>query len=277
MSSVDKKLFKTEFAVEMTCQSCVNDITKVLQKIPDIKEFDVSLENQRVTVQGSAPPSQISRALKDTGRTVIVRGQGVANGQGHSGAAVCIFDTFGDNPLNPVPQDTQGLARFVQIDQDTCLIDLTVEGLKPGLHGVHIHECGDISQGWMSVGDHFNPTNVDHGDFESGHVGDLGNIEVDENGWGDLVIESKRVKVWDIIGRSMVITENRDDLGKGESTSSSSSTTKWDGNSGPGLLCGIIARSAGAFENVKKVCACSGKTLWEEARIQQENKVHASI
>ncbi|KAI9025339.1 superoxide dismutase [Phycomyces nitens] len=272
MSTTNKKLFKTEFAVEMTCQSCVNDITNVLQKIPGIDEFDVNLKDQRVTVQGNTPPSLISRALKDTGRTVIVRGQGVANGQGHSGAAVCIFDTFGSDPSNPVPRGTQGLARFVQIDEDTCLIDLTVEGLKPGLHGVHIHECGDISQGWKSVGDHFNPTNVDHGDVDCGHVGDLGNIEVDENGWGDLVIESGRVKVWDIIGRSMVITENADDLGKGASTSS-----KWNGNSGPGLLCGIIARSAGAFENVKKVCACSGKTLWEEARIQQENKVHASI
>ncbi|CAJ0826137.1 20122_t:CDS:2 [Entrophospora sp. SA101] len=33
------------------------------------------------------------------------------------------------------------------------------------------------------------------------------------------------------------------------------------------LIAGIIARSAGAFENTKKVCSCSGKTLWEEARL----------
>lgn len=166
-----------------------------------------------------------------------------------------------------LPQGTQGLARFVQIDNETCLIDLTVQGLRPGKHGVHIHELGDISRGWMSTGDHFNPTDVDHGDPDDGHVGDLGNVEVDENGWGDLVLESNRVKVWDIIGRSMVITENQDDLGRGGNKGS-----KWDGNSGPGVLCGIIARSAGAFENMKKVCACSGKTLWEEARIQQQDK-----
>lgn len=28
--------------------------------------------------------------------------------------------------------------------------------------------------------------------------------------------------------------------------------------------CGIIARSAGIFENYKKICACDGVTLWDE-------------
>ena len=30
------------------------------------------------------------------------------------------------------------------------------------------------------------------------------------------------------------------------------------------LACGIIARSAGLFENSKKICACDGLTLWDE-------------
>jgi copper chaperone for superoxide dismutase len=200
---------------------------------------------------------------------VIVRGQGVADEtQGHSGAAVCIFDIYGEDPTQQMPKGKSGLARFVQIDQETCLIDLTVEGLEPGKHGVHIHECGDVSRGWLSTGDHFNPTGVDHGDECTGHLGDLGNLTVDNNGWGDLVVESERIKVWDIIGRSMVITKHEDDLGRGLQQQS-----KWDGNSGPGILCGIIARSAGAFENMKKICACNGNTLWEEARLVQDNRV----
>ncbi|KAI8581151.1 hypothetical protein K450DRAFT_233331 [Umbelopsis ramanniana AG] len=257
--------FKTEFAVDMTCQSCVDDITNVLKEIPGIKSYDIDLKEQRVLVEGTAAPSKISRALKQSGRSVIVRGQGVANGA-HSGAAVCIFDCFNENPMQLPEISKQGLARFVQIDNDTCLIDVTVQGLAPGKHGIHIHELGDISRGCDSCGDHYNPTDVDHGDQDSGHVGDLGNIEVEENGWGDLVLESKRVKVWDIIGRSMVITAGEDDLGKG-----SSSKSKWDGASGAGVLCGIVARSAGAFENVKKVCACSGATLWEEARVNERD------
>lgn len=30
------------------------------------------------------------------------------------------------------------------------------------------------------------------------------------------------------------------------------------------VACGIIARSAGMFENYKKLCACDGVTIWDE-------------
>lgn len=114
---------KTEFAVEMTCLSCVQDVTNVLQGAEGIKKFDIDLKEQRVVVEGSgrlpnrrvdvlqpasvsvlcrcallfidisisfihcfvasmiAPPSSISRLLKNTGKTVIVRGSGVAQGK----------------------------------------------------------------------------------------------------------------------------------------------------------------------------------------------------
>lgn len=256
------KSFKTEFAVEMTCESCVKDVTKVLEGVQGVSSFDIDLAGKKVLVEGTVPPSKISKLLKETGRTVIVRGQGVPDGQGHSGAAVCIFDCYGTDPTQMLPSGKSGLARFVQVDNETCLIDLTIQGLSPGKHGVHIHECGDISEGWKSTGDHYNPTNVKHGDgVHDGHIGDLGNVVVDENGWGDLVIESNRIKVWDIIGRSIVVTENEDDL----------QSTTHDGNSGNGILCGIVARSAGAFENTKLVCACNGNTLWEEARLMEQD------
>ena len=37
-----------------------------------------------------------------------------------------------------------------------------------------------------------------------------------------------------------------------------------NGNCGEALSCGIIARSAGIFENAKRICACDGVTLWDE-------------
>ena len=30
------------------------------------------------------------------------------------------------------------------------------------------------------------------------------------------------------------------------------------------VACGIIARSAGLFENAKRFCACDGVTIWDE-------------
>ncbi|KAG0197729.1 hypothetical protein BGX28_008775 [Mortierella sp. GBA30] len=261
--------FKTEFAVEMTCDSCVKDVKNVLEGAEGIKKFDIDLKEQRVVVEGNAPPSVVSRLLKNTGKTVIVRGSGVAQGA-HSGAAVCILDIHQeDHTITTLPgtKKPYGLVRFLQVNNETCVIDATVQGLSPGRHGIHIHELGDTSGGSATTGPHFNPTGVAHGDHETGHVGDLGNIEVDEKGWGDLVLESKRIKVWDIIGRSMVVTEKKDDLGRGAAMMSS--TSKEDGNSGRGIICGIIARSAGVFENAKKICDCSGTTLWEEARLMK--------
>ncbi|KAK3830572.1 MAG: superoxide dismutase [Linnemannia elongata] len=261
--------FKTEFAVEMTCESCVSDVKNVLEGAEGIKKYDINLKEQRVVVEGSAPPSAISRLLKNTGKTVIVRGSGVAQGS-HAGAAVCILDINSDDPSYttlPGTEKPYGLVRFLQVNTETCVVDVTVQGLTPGNHGIHIHELGDTSGGSATTGPHFNPTNTTHGDDLTGHVGDLGNIEVDEKGWGDLVLESKRIKVWDIIGRSMVVTEKADNLGKG-----SCEASKEDGASGKGIICGIIARSAGVFENAKKVCDCSGTTLWEEARIMGGEK-----
>ncbi|XP_011312132.1 superoxide dismutase 1 copper chaperone isoform X2 [Fopius arisanus] len=51
-----------------------------------------------------------------------------------------------------------------------------------------------------------------------------------------------------------------------------SSTSKFDGNSGQKLACGIIARSSGVFENTKRICACDGTTLWDE-RDESKQKV----
>ena len=41
----------------------------------------------------------------------------------------------------------KGVIRFLQSDENTCLVEGTLDGLTPGLHGLHVHECGDISQG----------------------------------------------------------------------------------------------------------------------------------
>lgn len=59
------------------------------------------------------------------------------------GSAVAMLG--GDSGYS-VGDKVKGVVRFVQVDKD-CIIDGTIDGLSPGLHGIHVHECGDISKG----------------------------------------------------------------------------------------------------------------------------------
>ena len=40
---------------------------------------------------------------------------------------------------------------------------------------------------------------------------------------------------------------------------------------------GIVARSSGVFGNRKKVCQCSGETIWEEATRVREETIRSSL
>ncbi|XP_033216741.1 copper chaperone for superoxide dismutase isoform X2 [Belonocnema kinseyi] len=247
---------KIEFAVQMTCQNCVNAVKKSLSNVEGIKDVDISLERGTVVVDTNLPYSLIQEKIEGTGKMAVLKGYGGGN-SGYS---------FGES--------IKGVIRFAQT-ANGCIIDGTVDGLSPGPHGLHIHECGDISRGCESVGDHFNPQNTPHGGPDSKpserHVGDLGNIIADNSGRVRFRIVDQLLKVPEIIGRSLVVTENPDDLGKGETPAS-----KIDGNSGKKLACGIIARSSGLFQNTKQICACDGLTLWDERDRSISEKTESS-
>lgn len=73
----------------------------------------------------------------------------------------------------------------------------TVSGLTPGLHGFHVHTDPRTDTGCLSTGGHYNPFDNEHGgpDNPERHVGDLGNIEADENGDGTLDITDNVIQL----------------------------------------------------------------------------------
>jgi copper chaperone for superoxide dismutase len=206
-----------------------------LKDIPGIVDLEISVPDKRVVVEGRTPPSRLLSALHNSGRTAVLRGQDSRSG-GHLGAAVCIFEHYPEYDGGWAQYNNRGLARIVQVDQTHCLVDISVgPGLKPGVYTVAVHEYGDISQGALSTGPAMGS-------------GKLGIINVEADGTGNFVNETTQLAVWDMIGRSLVV-ERAD-----------GSEAKSD------AICGVVARSAGAFQNTKVVCSCSGQTLWEEAQ-----------
>lgn len=41
----------------------------------------------------------------------------------------------------------RGVVRFVQSEENRCVIEGTIDGLSPGLHAVCVHEMGDLTKG----------------------------------------------------------------------------------------------------------------------------------
>ena len=115
-----------------------------------------------------------------------------------------------------------------------------VKGLTQGLHGFHIHEFGDNTNGCISAGPHFNPLSVEHGgpDYKCRHVGDLGNVEASGSGVAEVCITDCQISLCgpnSIIGRTLVVHADPDDLGKG-----GHELSKTTGNAGARVACGVI-------------------------------------
>eukprot|EP01111_Echinosteliopsis_oligospora_P016318 TRINITY_DN672_c0_g1_i1.p1 TRINITY_DN672_c0_g1~~TRINITY_DN672_c0_g1_i1.p1 ORF type:complete len:159 (-),score=50.69 TRINITY_DN672_c0_g1_i1:213-689(-) len=146
--------------------------------------------------------------------------------------AVCVLK--GDGPVKGTVHLTQDSA-----DGPTTITG-EITGLTPGKHGFHVHEFGDTTNGCVSAGAHFNPNKKNHGapEDEDRHVGDLGNVEANESGVATIKKTDAQIKLsgeHSIIGRTVVVHADVDDLGKGGHDDS-----KTTGHAGGRIACGVI-------------------------------------
>lgn len=91
-----------------------------------------------------------------------------------------------------------------------------------------------------STGPHFNPTGQNHGDLSDSvrHVGDYGNVQCDKDGRIFAVIHDPVSQLYGphgIVGRTVVLHQLEDDLGKGLSKES-----PLNGNAGARIACGVV-------------------------------------
>lgn len=156
--------------------------------------------------------------------------------------------------LNVVNQTTSIYAGYVEFSQMFSDSPINIKivlnensALKDGLHGFHIHRFGNVKDSCSSATGHYNPLNKDHGskDSEIRHVGDLGNIRIENNQYNAIMID-KMVSLYgqySIIGRSVVLHSGQDDLGLAGDASS-----KKTGNAGPRYACGVIGIDSEGFD-----------------------------
>ncbi|KAF8568826.1 hypothetical protein P879_01084 [Paragonimus westermani] len=196
------------------------NLATLLGGMPEIKSFQLDEKEGFVVVETALPVSTLLQKIREAGYPALFRdcdfGSGVATILKRE--IVC------------------GVCRLFQPSEEILIVDLSVDNLPPGRHiTLVIHALGDLSGAAESCGDVF----VNH----QGCSGKLGSFLSDPNGRGVLVTESADIKLWEVIGRSIVLH---------------------DEDSQTRIACGVIARSAALRSNAKKVCACSGQTMWEE-------------
>lgn len=138
--------------------------------------------------------------------------------------------------------ETVGSATFTQLDAGPVTLEVTLQGIVPGQHGIHIHAVGSCVSTETALfggaGAHFNPLAKSHGLQNPGgaHGGDLPNVTVDANGVGSARVTTDRVvlasgagSVFDSDGSALVVHAGPDDQMSDPA-----------GNSGSRIACGVI-------------------------------------
>ncbi len=133
--------------------------------------------------------------------------------------------------------EVRGTVTFTQEGNNVRVV-AAVTGLQPDAsHGFHVHEVGDCSApDASSAGDHYNPHGSPHGgpddSVDERHIGDMGNLEADDNGTAeyDRTIDGLTLSGSDsIVGKSVLVHAQEDDL-----------ESQPTGDAGARLACGVI-------------------------------------
>ena len=173
-----------------------------------------------------------------TGAVLALTGA-VAITQAQTSAARAHADIKGDG--------ITGKVELVERKQGTgVVVDITVtaSGLKPGLHGVHLHAVGKCEPDFAAAGGHFDPgpaSNTDPDANHPFHMGDVPNLEVGKDGKGTLKAVTTRVtlsdgplSIFDADGTAVIIHGNEDKGITGEPKSGVSG--------GPRVACGVFMK-----------------------------------
>ncbi|KAH6924321.1 hypothetical protein HPB50_015477 [Hyalomma asiaticum] len=230
---------KLEFDVNMTCGGCAASVRESLQKI-GVHDAVIDVEKQIVVVETNIPITNVQEAIRSTGKVAVLKGFGSSEGK-------CCLSVAQSSAViaESIERTVTARAQFSKVGAATLVSWQN--------HRLRIHELGDLSNGCQSTGDCLRPASHHiRSQGPQGKYGSLGEIDVDDGGRSVFRRTNDIVKVWDIIGRSLVVCSESPSKSHGGIEDCSR------------LACGIIARASGVAQNPKRICACDGVSVWDE-------------
>jgi Cu-Zn family superoxide dismutase len=158
-------------------------------------------------------------------------------------------DPYGDIPrarADFVGSDGESVGHAVlRQGPNGTLIDLTFDGVPPGMKAIHIHavgNCADHDHGFMNSTGHLNPDNREHGlmNAKGPDAGDFPNFYVHDDGTARAQLFNERAtldgavgaRILDKDGAALLIHESPDDH-----------LTQPIGGAGKRIACGVIEAS----------------------------------
>jgi len=125
-------------------------------------------------------------------------------------------------PMEPKSDsNVKGEVSFTE-ENGTVSMKVSLSGLTPGEHAIHIHEKADCSSAdGKSTGGHWNPTFAFHGEWGSTkgyHRGDIGNFVADEKGNGSVAFSTDEWclgctdETKNLMGKAVIVHQGVDDF-----------------------------------------------------------------
>ena len=191
-------------------------------KLSNLPVTAVAMAIAGVVALAQAPPPPAPKPAPKAAAAGPVHAHAVIKGEGISGTADFV-------------ERSMGAGKIVDVT-------VTMMGLKPGMHGVHLHAVGKCEPDFAAAGGHFDPGpagNMDPDANHPFHMGDLPNLQIAANGRGTMKASTSRVtlsdgplSLFDADGRAIIIHGNPDQGITGEAKSGVSG--------GPRVACGVI-------------------------------------
>jgi Cu-Zn family superoxide dismutase len=188
-----------------------------------MKKHSAIILASAVAVAGATLAAQQGTGQSASGAG-IVRAHAAIKGEGITGTAELV-------------ESQQGAGKMVNVT-------VTLTGLTPGMHGIHIHAVGKCAPDFAAAGGHFDPGPASNPDPDANHpfhMGDIPQLNASADGRATMKAVTTRVtlsegplSLFDADGSAIIVHGNPDQGITGEPKSGVSG--------GPRIACGVIEK-----------------------------------